>query len=96
MGTTNALGMAEEVADGNITLYKALEWHLTANHYPPMPLAMVGVCQHIIETQGDWGYDDYISLPEDILWREESQAPIFAIIETFHLDPFLEQFEDED
>lgn len=90
MGTANALSMAGAVTDGDISLYKALEWHLTTNHYPPMPLAMVGVCQHIIETQGDWGYDDYISLPEDVLWREESQAPIFAVIETFHLDPFLE------
>lgn len=96
MGAGNATQMADHVTDGDISLYQALEWHLTANHFPPVPVAMVAVCQRIIETQGKWGYDDCISLPEDVRWRGESQAPILAIIEEFHLDPFLEQFEEEE
>lgn len=95
MGTANALGMAEKVADGSISLWGALEYHLTFNHFPPVPLTLVSVCQRIIEGQGTWGYDDTISLPEDVRWRGESQAPIQAVIEEFHLDPFLEHSEEE-
>ncbi len=96
MGTTNAEGMAEQVAAGNISLEQAIEWHLTENHMPPVPLAMVEVCTRIIKTQGEWGYGDDISLPEDIRWRGQTQAPILSVIEEFHLDPFLEHFEEEE
>lgn len=95
MGTANATSVAEAIADGNIGLWEAIHWHLTVNHYPPAPVALVNVCVRIIETQGTWGYDDTISLPEDVRWRGESQAPIQAVIEEFHLEPFLEEFEEE-
>ena len=96
MGHANAAAMAEQVDSGAASLEFALEWHLTSNHYPPVPVAMVEVCVRIIEGQGTWGYGDTISLPEDVRWRGESQAPIQAVIEEFHLDPFLEHTEMEE
>lgn len=41
MGMTNALGFAEAVAEGQTSLLTALGWHLTSNHYPPLPAAYV-------------------------------------------------------
>ena len=96
MGTASVTGVAEGVANGSISLFQALKWHLTVNHIPPVPVAMVEVCIRIVETQGEWGYDDTISLPEDVRWRYENQAPIHAVIEAFHLEPFLEHAEEEE
>jgi len=96
MGSQNALAMAQQVANGLTSLEFAIEWHLTSNHFPPVPIAMVEVCTRIIEMQGTWGDDDPISLPEDVRWRGESQAPILAVIEEFHLDSFLEHAEREE
>lgn len=96
MGTIAATDMAEQVAEGHISLRGALEWHLRVNHVPPVPLEMVEVCQRIIESQGTWAYDDTISLPEDVRWRGLATAPIASIIEGFHLDEFLERFAEEE
>lgn len=37
MGNFQAQQMAHAVAQGQITLANAVFWHLTANHYPPIP-----------------------------------------------------------
>ena len=96
MGSMAATDMAQQVAEGNVSLRGALEWHLMANHFPPVPMPMVDVCQRIIETQGTWAYDDTISVPEDVRWRGLATAPIQSIIEGFHLEEFLEHFAEEE
>lgn len=96
MGNATAQDMAEQVDTGGLSLYEALKYHLTVNHFPPVPEALVPVCVRIVEEQGQWGYDDTITLPEDVRWRGQTTAPIQAVIEEFHLDSFLEQFEVEE
>lgn len=90
MGTMRAMGMAEAVADGDISLDQALGYHLQVNHYPPIPGEMVEVCKKAIElaNQGDW--DAEVFLPDGITYRDQLTAPVAAIVEAHHLHTFLE------
>jgi hypothetical protein len=84
MGLLSAMGMAE-VAD----LDTALGWHLSSNHFPPVPSTMIDPCKQAISAFGDEDYDRLIDLPEGISWRGEVSAPASAIVEGHHLDAFL-------
>lgn len=68
-----------------------LEYHLQHNHYPPVPLSMVPVCEQAIAEANDNG-DPFmqIDLPEGITYKGETAAPVHALIEQHHLDPWLE------
>ena len=44
MGYTTAVGLAEE-----LSLEAGLAYHLQANHYPPVPVAMVQPCIDAID-----------------------------------------------
>ncbi|KKN83814.1 hypothetical protein LCGC14_0294670 [marine sediment metagenome] len=92
MGNTQAVGMAEAVADGSVSLDRALSYHLQTNHYPPLPNEVLPIAKHIIETQGEWGWDDAITLPEGMLYKGGSWAPVWACVQEWHLDAFLESF----
>lgn len=90
MGTMRAMGMAEAVADGDISLDQALGYHLQVNHFPPVPGEMVPVCKQAIElaNQGDW--DAEVSLPDGVTYRDQLTAPVHQIVEAHHLDAFLD------
>jgi hypothetical protein len=95
MGRLSAADMIEHT-----TTEQALAWHLTANHYPPVPTSMVAVCLEAIEitNKANWGdaaYSDPIELPDGVTWRGNNYAPASAIIEAHHLDAFLDQEEEE-
>lgn len=68
--------------------------HLRSNHYPPVPLAMVEPCIEAINlaNQGDWGA--LVDLPEPITWRGNNQAPVSALVEAHHLDPWISFYEE--
>ena len=85
---------AEGLADTNLTIEQQVEIHLKANHYPPVPSEMVAPCVEAINlaNQGDWGA--LIDLPEPITWRGEQQAPVSAIVEAHHLDPWISFYEE--
>jgi len=87
MGAFNLLGMFEAGAD----FESALSWHLKANHYPPVPDSMFAPCLEAIIRGADEDYDALVELPEGVLWRGETSAPAYAIIEGHHLDLFVEQ-----
>ena len=84
MGYTTALGLAED-----LSLEAGLAYHLQANHYPPVPVAMVQPCIDAIDAFYDEDYDRLINLPEAITWRDQTTAPASAIIEAHHLDAWL-------
>lgn len=94
MGRMNALGMAEQVSEGNISLDGAIEYHLTANHYPPVPRSMVQPCLDAIAAFEEEEYDREITLPEGVSYRDSKTAPASAIVEQHHLDSFLTQEEE--
>lgn len=95
MGRMNAIGFAASVAEGQITLDAALSWHLSANHYPPVPSSMIEPCKRAIEAANEGEWDRAIELPEGVSYRGESTAPASAIIEQHHLDSFLSVDDDE-
>ena len=90
MGHTQAIEFADQVAEGAISLEAALYWHLTANHYPPLPAALVPACVAAIDAV--IAGDDEQRIPLDVagvVWRGETTAPAYAIVEGFHLDAWL-------
>ena len=67
----------------------ALEWHLTANHYPSLPIELVDTAEEAIENALDDDWDRLVPLPDGISWRDQDAAPTSACIDEWHLEPFL-------
>lgn len=95
MGLFNAIGITETEA----TLEQQLSWHLSGNHYPPIPQVMIPVCIQAIEAMKDGDTDREIPMPFDgvdrdgepfqVTWRGMNTAPAWAIAEHAHLDAWL-------
>lgn len=86
MGRMALEGMLEADASKD----QVLSWHLTSNHYPPVPLGMVPVCKQAIEHANTARWHKDVDLPEGVTWRGQDHAPVHAIIEEFHLTSFLD------
>lgn len=86
MGSLSAYDMAHYGS-----LRQGLTWHLTSNHYPPVPSSMVQVCVEAIEAFHDEDYDRTIHLPEGVSWRNYSVVPAHVVVDEFHLDPWVSQ-----
>lgn len=81
---------AQDLAATELPLEDQLAYHLTANHYPPIPTMMVGTCIAAIEAVND--YDPYreIELPNGVSYRGSDTAPAVAIVEQHHLGAWLD------
>lgn len=90
MGSLNAMGMAEQVAEGNASLRQALGWHLGVNHYPPVPSYMIDPCIAAIELANDGEWDAEVELPEGVTYKGRPTASVSAMVEQHHLGAFLE------
>lgn len=101
MGRLTAIG----IADTDVSLEQQIGWHLSGNHYPPIPQSMIPTCIEAIDAYWEEDYDRLIQLPIDgldrngepfqVRWRDGSdKAPARAIIEHAHLDAWLDE-EDE-
>jgi len=86
MGYTTAVGLAED-----LSLEAGLAYHLQANHYPPVPVAMVDACIEAIDAYYEEDYSRQINLPEGVLWRGQESCPASAIVDAHHLDAWLPQ-----
>jgi hypothetical protein len=81
---------ATEMANSGLDIEQSLSWHLTANHYPPVPNYMVAVCVEVVEWINNGGdLNQRFALPNGSTWRGESSAPAWAIVEGHHLDAWL-------
>lgn len=94
MGMHNAMGMKQAVDDGMVELRQALTWHLSANHYPPLPVELVDVCVRAIHLAEEGEPDAIINLPEGMLWRNQHTAPVWALVDGLHLEAFIGTEED--
>lgn len=90
MGSTQAHEMA-----GMLSLDDALAWHLRSNHYPPIPLSMVGPCKEAIDAYWEDDLDRQIQMPEGVFYRGETTAPARAILIQHHLEAWCQEDEDE-
>lgn len=84
MGLTTAMALEED-----LSLEAGLAYHLQANHYPPVPVAMVQACIDAIDAYYEEDYQRLIELPGDITWRGQSSAPASAIADAHHLEAWL-------
>lgn len=92
MGYLQAVEMIDQ---GGIEV--ALSWHLSANHWPPVPAIMIPVCLAAIDAATEEEWDAEVDLPEGVSYKGRPTAPVWAIVEQHHLEPFLAQYEqDED
>jgi hypothetical protein len=89
------------------SLDNALRWHLTGNHYPPIPTSMIPVCKAAIDAAQEYQYTEdpallsqELELPEGVLFKgNRTSAPVSSIMEAHHLWDFvksLEEIEDEE
>ena len=90
MGYTTALDLADSAR-----LDQGLAHHLTGNHYPPVPLAMVDPCKAAIDAFIDGDWDREIELPSPITYKGRTTAPARAIVEQHHLHPFIDTLQDQ-
>lgn len=84
MGRLQAEGMA-----GKMPLEFAVGWHLRYNHYPPPPQSMVAPCIAAIEAANGGDWEALIELPDGVSYRGAAAAPVHAIVEQHHLDPWI-------
>jgi hypothetical protein len=73
----------------------ALRWHLTSNHFPPVPESMIEPCKAAIDAMNDGQFDKPIPLPEGVTYRGMSYSFAYLLVDSFHLDGFLTQEEIE-
>ena len=85
MGAT----FAHDLAGTDLDIRQQLAYHLQGNHYPPVPVSMVGPCLDAIDACNDEDYQRLIELPEGVYWRGETSAPASAIAEAHHLDSWI-------
>lgn len=90
MGAFQAGEVAGMVGEGSITLERAVEWHLTSNHFPPVPVSMVSVCIEAIKSVNEGVEDFRVELPAGVTWHGEATAPAWAIVQGHHLQSFLD------
>lgn len=99
MGYLSALDFA-----GNAPLETALSWHLTANHYPPLPEALVDPCKRAIELARAGKWDARVSIKgAGVQLRvrpysdEATDRPTVArLVEACNLEAFLDAQGDDE
>ena len=89
MGRTGAMGMAEAVSDHHITLDAALHWHLTSNHYPPLPTTLIPAAIRAIKVARKEQWHRKVLLPKYHSFRGRRLAPVGEFIEALHLEDFV-------
>ncbi len=86
-----ARNFATELASSDTDLEWQIKLHLQHNHYPMVPVSMVEPCISAITACNEECYNRMIELPNGVLWRGQSSAPAHAIVEGYHLEPWLLQ-----
>ena len=86
MGYTTAVGLAED-----LSLEAGLAYHLQANHYPPVPVAMVQPCIEAIDAYWEEDFDRAIEMPKGVFYKGQTHAPAWAIVEQHHLEAWLQE-----
>jgi len=90
MGRLGAMAMAG--TDTSIEVQ--LSWHLSSNHYPPVPSRMVALCIEAIDAYNAGDYDIEVELPPRVEYRGGQTATVGAVIDGLHLEPWLTREEE--
>lgn len=84
------------MVETDIPLDTQVRWHLTSNHYPPHSEGMVGVALKAIELALCEEWDHTLQLPEEVLFRGSTTITVGEAVESLHLEPWLEEYLDEE
>jgi hypothetical protein len=96
MGTQKAIEMAEAVEEG-LPLAAALEYHLTSNHYPPLPRTLVQTAMKAILLVNHGQDMLTVRLPRGVELRGYGQrVPAWKLVDAMHLGAFIDTFIDGD
>jgi hypothetical protein len=90
MGSQTAAAFAGLVAEGEIALDTALNYHFTANCYPALPLSLIPAAKEAIKYGKDEDWDHEIKLPKGISFRGQDHATARDCISGWRLNEFLE------
>jgi hypothetical protein len=86
MGNNLSLELSSDYA---LDLHSQITIQLRSNHYPPIPLSMVEPCIEAINACNEDDYERLITLPESITWRGKTSAPANAVVESHHLNSWI-------
>ena len=90
MGNTQAYEFAEAIEQDQVSLYLALHYHFTANHFPPIPVAAIGPAEKAIEKANLGEWDESIDISSIGTHKQYGNlAPVNVLIEEWHLSPFI-------
>lgn len=84
MGSLNAQEFAAAVGEGEISMRMALNWHLTANMFPPVHTVFVDSAMAAIRLVADEDYDTEVELP-----GSRPSATAVSIVEDLRLWDFI-------
>lgn len=90
MGYATALDLGQKM-----DRWTALSVHLRANCYPPVPVEMMEPCMEAIDLVNDGYVMLSVDLPDGVSFRGKTTVKAYQIIESFHLEAFLNDEEDE-
>jgi hypothetical protein len=83
--TANELASLSEYGI-DISLEQQIAIQLQSNHYPPIPLSMVQPCIDAINAYNQDNGNLEIELPDGVIYKGNTTAPAWAIIEQHHLN----------
>lgn len=86
---------AEGIKETEISLEQQITWHLTGNFFPPIPKSMVQPCIEAIEACNDEDTTRLIEMPEGVLYKGNTTAPAWAIVDQHRLDTWLDDVDYE-
>lgn len=92
MGYTTALG----IADSDMSLESKVSWHFQSNCYPPVPQFMVPIAVEAVMLAVEGNWDEVLELPEGVSYRDQSEVSVGAIVNSLHLDAFVDVMTQED
>ena len=93
MGAQSTQAMLQMVGEGLTSLPSEaiLGWHLTANHFPALPLSLVPACQRAIELVSSDEGQRRVRLPRGLVSRDGRHNVTAAdLVEVAHLWDFVE------
>ena len=95
MGYTQAIGFAEAVNDGSVSLDSALSYHLFSNHYPPLPAGTLKIAKRAIAKWNSGKRDAKVDVSAIGSHRRYgTRVPVAVCLDAWHLWPFVNQDDD--
>ena len=86
---------AVELAGLGISLEDSIRFHLTGNFFPSIPSWMVQPCIEAIDAYNNGKPNKLIKLKHAVYEGYKDKAPALAIIEQHHLEPWLNNNEED-